>query len=103
MLKPSDPKSKQHITSLRSNNSSKSSLDRKPNLTHRTILLSDDDSKSQLKSNGDSFLSLEKGPNPTHNNANDYIGKLEVFSIIKSLVVHYDKKILALEKCHSEL
>ena len=49
-------------------------------------------------------MSLDKGPSTTPlQHASDCIGKLEVFSIIKSLVVHYDKKILALEKSHSEL
>jgi hypothetical protein len=49
-------------------------------------------------------MSLDKGPSTTPlQHASDCIGKLEVFSIIKSLVVHYDQKILALEKSHSEL
>jgi hypothetical protein len=49
-------------------------------------------------------MSLDQGPQPTpRQHTTECISKHEVFSIIKSLVVHYDKKILALEKSHSDL
>jgi len=51
-----------------------------------------------------SYMSLEQKPHPTPRQIeNSWISKQEVFSIIKSIVVHYDKKIQALEKSYNEV
>lgn len=95
-----NPKSKKHKQS-----SSSKSSDKKNILTYRTTALSEDDhSDMGQKNNSKSCMNLHKVAAPAlKQNQTELISKQEVFSIIKSLVKHYDQKILILGKTINEL